>query len=189
MLADSLSGLLEKMTRIHLRFEQNSNNNNKQHQNNNNNNSNNKNNIKTNITRVILCLIGCWGKNPDIDEKHQKWAWGERHKRCFFQHVLQLDQGGLTLTSREQYLNKVFLSNICIWYTQALFFVVENFHIFLIFCLVTKYPKTPDNDTVLAALLEVMVETSMLLFRCLQLPLKHRSTKCLKSFETQCESA
>ena len=69
------------------------------------------------------------------------------------------------------------------------FFFVENFHIFLIFCLVTKYPKTPDNDTVLAALLEVMVETSMLLFRCLQFPLKHRSTKCLKSFETQCESA
>jgi len=57
------------------------------------------------------------------------WAVGEDDKNSS-QHVLQLDQGGLTLSSREQYLN-----------------------------------KTPDNDTVLAALLEVMVETSMLLFR------------------------
>ena len=66
----------------------------------------------------------------------------------FLQHVLQLDQGGLTLTSREQYLNKVFN-------------IMRNFNRFLI-----NFPKTPDNDTVLAALLEVMVETSMMLFRC-----------------------
>ena len=36
----------------------------------------------------------------------------ENQGRCdtnlILQHVLQLDQGGLTLTSREQYLNKVF---------------------------------------------------------------------------------
>jgi len=57
------------------------------------------------------------------------WNVGEDDKNSS-RHVLQIDQGGLTLNTREQYIN-----------------------------------KTYDNDTVLAALLEVMVETSYLLYK------------------------
>jgi len=57
------------------------------------------------------------------------WNVGEDDKNSS-RHVLQIDQGGLTLNTREQYIN-----------------------------------KTYENDTVLAALLEVMVETSLLLYK------------------------
>ena len=57
------------------------------------------------------------------------WNVGEDDKNSS-KHVLQIDQGGLSLNSREQYLN-----------------------------------KTYDNDKVLAALLQVMVETTSLLYK------------------------
>eukprot|EP00092_Neocalanus_flemingeri_P065816 GFUD01080095.1.p1 GENE.GFUD01080095.1~~GFUD01080095.1.p1 ORF type:complete len:831 (-),score=230.51 GFUD01080095.1:109-2601(-) len=57
------------------------------------------------------------------------WNVGEDDKNSS-RHVLQIDQGGLTLNTREQYIN-----------------------------------KTYENDTVLAALLQVMVETSLLLYK------------------------
>ena len=142
--------------------------------------------------------------------------------------MLQLDQGGLTLTSREQYLNKVFpikpiykekllkttivywndlrsvkshvwsnpitlsqkypkshkfkknvkMSVVAsVWTMQIysiwsymvhrilkVFFKTISYR-WILKLYSIKFPKTPDNDTVLAALLEVMVETSMMLFR------------------------
>jgi len=57
------------------------------------------------------------------------WNVGEDDKNSS-KHVLQIDQGGLSLNSREQYIN-----------------------------------KTYDNDKVLAALLQVMVETTSLLYK------------------------
>ena len=57
------------------------------------------------------------------------WNVGEDDKNSS-RHVLQLDQGGLSLTTREQYLN-----------------------------------KTLEEDPVLTALLHVMVQTSLMLYR------------------------
>ena len=57
------------------------------------------------------------------------WNVGEDDKNSS-RHVLQLDQGGLSLTTRDQYLN-----------------------------------KTTEDDPVLAALLHVMVQTSLMLYK------------------------
>ena len=69
-----------------------------------------------------LCL-GCWGRWQELIPGWIYWqtqkisfskTWichdGEIYQTDFLQHVLQLDQGGLTLSSREQYLNKVMLN-------------------------------------------------------------------------------
>ena len=65
-------------------------------------------------------------------------------------------QGSSTLTKY------CWINNICSWFIVNLNRVIENNNFHFRF----SFLQTPDNDTVLAALLEVMVETSMLLFRC-----------------------
>ena len=64
-------------------------------------------------------------------------------------------QGSSTLTKY------CWINNICSWFIVNLNRVIENNNFHFQF----SFLQTPDNDTVLAALLEVMVETSMLLFR------------------------
>ena len=65
-------------------------------------------------------------------------------------------QGSSTLTKY------CWINNICSWFIVNLYRAIENNNFHFRF----SFLQTPDNDTVLAALLEVMVETSMLLFRC-----------------------